>query len=128
MHRVLPNAAVATAPRLRAVAAMLAMTVCAALALRNVDADAAPAAASVEVSITKFAFTPKEITVAPGTRIVWTNRDEAPHTVTSNDRSFASKGMDTNDQYDHTFTGEGDFAYICAVHPFMTGVVHVRKP
>jgi plastocyanin len=25
------------------------------------------------------------------------------------------------------FSKEGDFGYICTVHPFMTGVVHVRK-
>ena len=71
--------------------------------------------------------TPKEITVAPGTRVVWTNRDETPHTVTSNDKSFASKGLDTDDQFEHVFSKEGDFGYICTVHPFMTGVVHVRK-
>jgi len=104
----------------------VALLMAAALALRNVDADAAPA--SVSVSITKFAFAPQDITVAPGTRIMWTNRDEAPHTVTANDHSFASKGMDTDDTYEHTFATEGDFAYICAVHPFMTGMVHVRKP
>lgn len=92
------------------------------------SAEAASAAPIVEVGITKFAFAPKEITVAPGTKIVWTNRDETPHTVTSNDKSFASKGLDTDDKYEHTFEGEGDFAYLCTVHPFMTGVVHVRKP
>ncbi len=61
-------------------------------------------------------------------KIVWTNHDQTPHTVTSNDRSFASKGLDTDDKYEHTFASEGDFSYICTVHPFMTGVVHVRKP
>jgi plastocyanin len=25
------------------------------------------------------------------------------------------------------FASEGDFSYICTLHPFMTGVVHVRK-
>jgi hypothetical protein len=68
-----------------------------------------------------------QITVAPGTKIIWTNRDETPHTVTSNDKSFASKGLDTDDKFEHTFGSEGDFSYICTVHPFMTGVVHVRK-
>ena len=82
----------------------------------------------VVVNITKFAFAPKDITVAPGTTIVWTNRDEAPHTVTSRDKTFGSKGLDTNDTFEYTFATEGDFAYICAVHPFMTGTVHVRKP
>ena len=81
----------------------------------------------VEVDIAKFAYGPKDITVAPGTRIVWTNHDETPHTVTGNDKSFASKGLDTDDKFEHTFPTEGDFAYLCTVHPFMTGVVHVRK-
>ena len=47
---------------------------------------------TVDVDIAKFAYGPKEITVAPGTKIVWTNHDETPHTVTSSDKSFASKG------------------------------------
>jgi plastocyanin len=98
-----------------------------ALAVPVVHAVAAGNAA-VTVDISKFAFAPKDLTVAPGTRVTWTNKDEAPHTVTSNDKSFASKGMDTDDKFEHTFDREGDFSYICTVHPFMTGVVHVRKP
>ncbi len=82
---------------------------------------------TVPVNIAKFAYGPKDVTVTPGTTVVWTNQDETPHTVTSNDKSFASKGMDTGDTFEHTFATEGDFNYICTVHPFMTGVVHVRK-
>jgi plastocyanin len=87
----------------------------------------AAAAPTAEIDISKFAYGPKEITVTPGTKIVWTNHDETPHTVTSSDKSFASKGMDTDDKFEHTFASEGDFTYICTVHPFMTGVVHVHK-
>ncbi|HVO87335.1 MAG TPA: cupredoxin family copper-binding protein [Casimicrobiaceae bacterium] len=110
----------------RAVGTALAAAFCTAFAVSMHYAVAAsPATASVD--ITKFTFAPKDITVAPGTKVVWTNRDETPHTVTSSDKSFASKGLDTDDRYEHTFAAEGDFAYICTVHPFMTGVVHVRK-
>jgi plastocyanin len=84
-------------------------------------------AADATVEITKFAFAPKEITVAPGTRVVFVNHDETPHTVAAADKSFASKGLDTGERYEHVFGAEGDFAYLCTVHPFMTGVVHVRK-
>ena len=87
----------------------------------------ARAASTVEVDITRFAFAPKEVTVAPGTRVVWTNRDETPHTIAAGDRSFSSKGLDTGDAYEHTFAAEGDYAYVCTVHPFMTGVVHVKR-
>ena len=90
-------------------------------------AAATPSAPPAAIEITKFAFAPQEITIAPGTTITWTNRDETPHTVTSNDKQFASKGLDTDDKFAHTFASEGDFSYFCTVHPFMTGVVHVRK-
>ena len=105
----------------------VALVVCTVLAMRAVYSSAASPTRTVELDIAKFAFAPKEITVAPGTRIVWTNHDETPHTVASNDKSFASKGLDTDDKFEHTFASEGDFSYICTVHPFMTGVVHVRK-
>lgn len=113
----------ATIGRLCAAVAFL----CAVLAIPAIFVSAAPLASVVDSKIEKFSFAPKEITVAPGTKVVWTNRDEAPHTVTSNDKSFASKGLDTDDMFEHVFVNEGDFSYFCAVHPFMTGVVHVRK-
>ena len=107
--------------------AVLALVLCAAFAMPAIFAVAAAPASTVDIGIAKFAYGPKEITIAPGTKIVWTNHDETPHTVTSNDKSFASKGLDTDDKFEHTFASEGDFSYICTVHPFMTGVVHVRK-
>jgi len=112
---------------LRACAAM-ALLFSTALVTSAIFAASATPAPTVDLNIAKFAFAPKEITIAPGTKIVWTNRDETPHTVTSNDKSFVSKGLDTDDKFEHTFASEGDFNYICTVHPFMTGVVHVRKP
>jgi len=105
---------------------VLALLFCAAFVVPAILAAAAPSS-TVDINIAKFAYGPKEITIAPGTKIVWTNQDQTPHTVTSNDKSFASKGLDTDDKFEHTFASEGDFDYICTVHPFMTGVVHVRK-
>ena len=105
----------------------VALAACGGLAMPAIHSIAGSPTRTTELDIAKFAFAPKEITVAPGTKIVWTNRDEAPHTVTSNDKSFASKGLDTDDKFEHVFDKEGDFSYICTVHPFMTGVVHVHK-
>ena len=107
--------------------AVAALALCAALAMPAVFATAAGPAPTAEVKIAKFEYGPKEITIAPDTKVVWTNADETPHTVTSNDKSFASKGLDTDDKFEHVFSQEGDFGYICTVHPFMTGVVHVHK-
>jgi plastocyanin len=81
------------------------------------------------VDITKMAFSPADMTVTSGTKVIWTNRDQIPHTVTSKDKGgvLSSKGLDTGDSYSYTFTHPGDYAYFCTVHPFMMGVVHVRK-
>ena len=113
--------------RLLRAGVVLALVFCAAFVMPAILAAAAPPSPTVDLNIAKFAYAPKDITIAPGTKIVWTNRDETPHTVTSNDKSFASEGLDTDDKFEHTFVSEGDFSYICTVHPFMTGVVHVRK-
>ena len=83
--------------------------------------------ATKTVAIDKFAFVPKEITVAPGTTIVWTNHDQTPHMVMARDKGFSSPALDTDDSYRFTFTKPGDFSYFCTMHPFMTGIVHVHK-
>jgi plastocyanin len=48
--------------------AVLALVFCASFVIPAVFAAAAPSAPSVDIS--KFAFAPKEITIAPGTKII----------------------------------------------------------
>ena len=110
--------------------ALLACTVAlvAGVGAGRAAADDAQPEAAVQVDIVRFSFTPKDVTVAPGTTIAWTNHDLVSHTVSSRNQGFASTGLGRNDTYQSTFTAEGDFAYVCTTHPFMTGVVHVRKP
>ena len=81
----------------------------------------------VTVSIDNFAFSPAVITVAPGTTVRWTNRDDIPHTVVSDDKStFKSKVMDTDEQFTFTFAKPGTYSYFCSIHPHMTGKVVVQ--
>ena len=87
---------------------------------------AANAHAETTITVEKFAFSPKEISVAPGTKVVWVNKDETPHTVSAADKGFVSKALDTDDRFEFTFAKPGDFSYFCTLHPFMTGTVHVR--
>jgi plastocyanin len=106
--------------------AMLALAAC--FAVSPSASFAVDSAKTVDVS--KFAFGPKEITVTPGSTVRWINHDEVPHTVASaqgQEKVIASKAMDTDDRFEVTFQKEGDYAYYCTVHPFMTGVVHVHK-
>jgi len=86
----------------------------------------APAVASA-VTISDFGFHPATITVAPGTVVTWTNKDDEPHTVAADDRSYHSTPMDTDEHFSHTYTAPGEYHYFCTLHPHMTGVVIVRN-
>lgn len=80
-----------------------------------------------QVEIRNFAFAPATLTVPAGTRVVWTNRDEEPHVITSAGAQFASsKGMDTSDSYAVTFSKPGTYAYYCSIHPMMVGTIIVQ--
>jgi plastocyanin len=88
------------------------------------DDKAAPAN---EVKIDNFAFSPAVITVPAGTTIRWTNRDDIPHTVVSDDHTtFKSKPLDTDEQFTFTFSKPGTYSYFCSIHPKMTGKVVVQ--
>jgi plastocyanin len=86
-------------------------------------ARAAEAAASIE----NFSFTPATLTVAAGTKVTWTNRDDIPHTVTSAapPKLFHSGALDTGDSFNFTFDAPGAYKYFCALHPHMQGTVVV---
>jgi amicyanin len=81
---------------------------------------------AVQVKIDNFSYEPPEITVPAGTTVVWTNADDVPHTVTSNDDKFKSKALDTDDKFAFTFTAPGTYDYYCSVHPKMTAKVVVK--
>jgi plastocyanin len=111
-----------------AAALMLLQTGATALVAKSAPAETAAPAATVEVKIDNFSFGPATLTVAPGTTVTWTNRDDIPHTVVSTDdpKAFKSKVLDTDEKFSYTFTKAGTFAYFCSVHPKMTGTVVVK--
>jgi plastocyanin len=107
-----------------------AMCVVTALAVAALAAGApasqgAPAA-DAKVQIDQYAFLPQRITVKPGTTVTWTNDDDDSHTVASSSKLFKSKALDTGYRFSFTFTTPGTYAYICSVHPYMTGAVVVE--
>jgi plastocyanin len=84
--------------------------------------------AGPRVTIDNFAFDPQVVTVAPGTKVTWLNRDDVPHTATSSASppKFNSKAIDTDGQYSFVFTQPGTYPYFCAVHPKMTATIIVK--
>jgi plastocyanin len=88
-------------------------------------------ASDVAVTAQVFQFKPGSITVEPGTRVVWTNRDVIRHTVTSGvpgqptgrfDLSLSGPGTTGSVE----FTARGVHPYFCARHPQMRGEIRVE--
>lgn len=80
------------------------------------------------ININNFAFAPKVLTVAVGTTVTWSNKDEEPHTVVNaaSPPAFKSAALDGGDSYSFTFTRPGTYQFFCSIHPFMTGTVVVN--
>jgi len=87
---------------------------------------AASATAGAEIKIDNFSFTPATITVAAGTQVTWTNRDDIPHTVVTEDKTIKSKALDTDEKFSTTFDKPGTYSYFCSIHPKMKGTVVVQ--
>ncbi len=81
---------------------------------------------SPQVGIDNFNFAPKSLSIAVGTTVTWTNRDDVPHTVTSREKKFGSQALDTDEHFTFTFTEPGTYAYFCAIHPIMTAEIVVK--
>ena len=92
-------------------------------------ASATPAAqtasGAVTVDIAEFKFEPEALTVQAGTKVTWLNRDAAPHTATAKD-DFDTGTLRKGERKTLTLKTAGTFAYVCEIHPFMTGTVIVR--
>jgi amicyanin len=94
-------------------------------------APAAPAhgghSMSADVTMNDLAFSPADVTVPAGSTVTWTNKEDAPHTVTSKGGgALKSKNLQKGDTYSHMFMTAGTYSYYCTVHPNMMGKVTVQ--
>jgi len=119
-----------------AVAAGVAVLVLAACgSTASGGASGAPSAAtsaggSAAVTIENFAFMPQTLTVKAGTTVTWTNKDSAPHTVTSADgistsaktTSLFNGSVNSGASFSYTFTKAGTYYYVCTIHKSQAGM------
>jgi plastocyanin len=98
----------------------------AALAATTLLSSGTARAEEAMVKISDFQFAPARLTVKAGTTVTWRNNDDIPHTVTSTTRAFKSKALDTDDAFAFAFTEPGSYAYVCSLHPYMTGTIVVE--
>ena len=84
------------------------------------------AATRKTVKIAGLAYAPVQLEVSAGTTLVWTNLDQAQHTVTSSKGgALASKVMEKDDTYEVELSDPGTHPYFCKIHPFMKATVVV---
>lgn len=107
---------------LRYLAAALAV-----LTLTTQPAAHADAAAPATIVMAKdFMFAPVALTVAAGSTVTWTNRDDEPHTVVSDSGLFRSAALDTDQSFSFRFDKPGTYRYACSIHPRMVGTIVVQ--
>ncbi|MGH3571954.1 MAG: cupredoxin domain-containing protein [Pseudonocardiaceae bacterium] len=88
---------------------------------------AATPSAPDTIVIKNFTFMPASLTVAPGTKITVINQDQAPHTVTADDKSFDSRTISGGQRGEITApTKPGSYPYICTIHQYMKGTLIVQ--
>jgi plastocyanin len=85
-------------------------------------------AADQTITIENFVFTPTETTIAPGTTVTWVNNDDMPHNVVGKGSAFRSKTLGKGARFSFTFANEGEFDYVCSIHPNMKAKIIVKVP
>lgn len=90
-----------------------------------------PSPGTASVAIRNYVYEPMTVTVTLGDKVVWTNFDTDPHSITSMDEHaglFDSGEFGVNGTYERVFDAPGTYKYYCTVHgKFMTGYVVVRN-
>jgi len=90
-----------------------------------------PQGASIQ-QIGQIYYDPTDVTVFAGTTVVWTNNDNAAHTITSGSLEegisdeFDSALMPPGGIFEYTFDTAGTTDYFCIVHPWMIGSITVE--
>jgi plastocyanin len=77
------------------------------------------------VGMTSSSFTPAQLTIEVGETVTWNNTDSMLHTVTSDDGLFDAN-VQPGSSFTYTFDTAGTYAYVCTIHPGMTGTIVVE--
>jgi plastocyanin len=91
----------------------------------NAPAPSGDAVRSAKVEIDDFEYVPDPVTIEEGGKVIWINRDSAPHTATAEDGSFDTGTLEEGKLASETFKKPGTYAYVCSIHPQMHGTVEV---
>jgi plastocyanin len=90
---------------------------------------APPASRRVAIAVDglNFTFAPSTVTVRRGTRVTWVNKTASPHTITSVTPRLFDFPIAGYAKVVLVFHRPGTYQYFCALHPYMLGVINVRR-
>jgi plastocyanin len=82
---------------------------------------------TLTVSVGDFTYSPADVEVHPCDAVVWKNAHDQAHTSTGQGAQTWNTGTIEPGRTSTpvSFDDRGSFTYICALHPFMHGEVHV---
>jgi plastocyanin len=90
---------------------------------------ASSAASGADIEIRNFGFAPTELAVTAGTRIVFVNRDQVPHSVIgsagSREMFRSAEQIDEDEAFAVVVSEPGSIEFRCGLHSHMRGVIKV---
>ncbi|HET6703723.1 cupredoxin family copper-binding protein [Amycolatopsis sp.] len=104
-----------------------ALAVAGLLVFLNVPFAGPAVAATQQVMMQDYAYSPAALTVRVGDTVTWMQHDQAPHDVvtTSAPVAFRSPQLSAGQSWSYTFRQPGTYQYYCSVHPDMRASVTV---
>jgi plastocyanin len=73
----------------------------------------------------KYVYVANTVKVKIGTRVIWKNGTDAPHTITSDKGGLFDKSVNSGKTVSIVFKKLGTFTYHCTIHPYMKGKITV---
>ena len=75
-----------------------------------------------------YSFSPDTLTVPKGATVIWTNKSDATHTVSSDTNAFTASGnLSESKTFQTVFTTAGTYAYHCTIHSYMKATIIVTS-
>ncbi|WP_410638917.1 cupredoxin family copper-binding protein [Amycolatopsis sp. lyj-346] len=104
-----------------------ALAVAGLLVFLNLPFAGPAAAATQQVMVQGYAYSPATLTVRVGDTVTWMQHDEAPHDVVTTSAPVAFRGpqLSAGQSWSYTFRQPGTYQYYCSVHPDMRASVTV---
>ena len=89
--------------------------------------DSAPASVVMVQMVAPMSYSPKVVTVARGTTVMWMNVDTIAHTSTSTTGLWDSGPVAPGASFSRPFNDVGTFPYFCTIHGMIqSGTVNVQ--